>query len=78
MKIGREWEIFRSAEEPLKKRCGKFHEFLVTSCGLGFLFLGRGKMIQVDETQYTGVGKIYAVGDVAGGVLQVEDGAGIG
>lgn len=30
---------------------------------------GRGKMIQVDENQYTGVGKIYAVGDVAGGNL---------
>ena len=27
---------------------------------------GRGKMIQVDENHYTGVGKIYAVGDVAG------------
>ena len=27
---------------------------------------GRGKMIQVDENQYTGVGQIYAVGDVAG------------
>ena len=26
-------------------------------------------MIQVDENQYTGVGKIYAVGDVAGGFL---------
>ncbi|CAJ1374615.1 unnamed protein product, partial [Effrenium voratum] len=31
--------------------------------------LGRGKMIQVDENQYTGVGNIYAVGDVAGGNL---------
>eukprot|EP00434_Breviolum_minutum_P013983 symbB.v1.2.012331.t1/scaffold840.1/size211989/2 len=30
---------------------------------------GRGKMLQVDENQYTGVGKIYAVGDVAGGNL---------
>ena len=30
---------------------------------------GRGKMVQVDENQYTGVGKIYAVGDVAGGNL---------
>ena len=27
---------------------------------------GRGKMIQVDENHYTGVGKVYAVGDVAG------------
>eukprot|EP00439_Symbiodinium_sp_Y106_P079609 s6_g18.t1 len=30
---------------------------------------GRGKMIQVDENQYTGVANIYAVGDVAGGNL---------
>lgn len=31
--------------------------------------LGRGKMIRVDENQYTGVGQIFAVGDCAGGNL---------
>eukprot|EP00913_Durusdinium_trenchii_P011216 g10533.t1 len=31
--------------------------------------LGRGRMIQVDENQHTGVGHIYAVGDCAGGNL---------
>lgn len=30
-------------------------------------------MIQVDENQYTGVGKIYAVGDVAGELASVAD-----
>lgn len=47
-------------------RCG-------TTEGLGLeklgVTIGRGKMIQVDENQHTGVANIYAVGDVAGGNL---------
>jgi len=33
------------------------------------LKVGRGSFVQVDENGYTGVGKIYAVGDVVGGSL---------
>lgn len=33
------------------------------------LKVGRGKMIQVDQNNWTGVGDIYAVGDVVGGNL---------
>lgn len=46
------------------------------SAGLGLeklegegLKIGRGQFIEVDEWGYTGCGKIYAVGDVAGGAL---------
>ncbi|CAK9102028.1 Soluble pyridine nucleotide transhydrogenase (STH) (NAD(P)(+) transhydrogenase [B-specific]) [Durusdinium trenchii] len=47
-------------------RCGSTDGLQLERIGIK---IGRGKMIQVDENQYTGVGKIYAVGDVAGGNL---------
>lgn len=47
-------------------RCGTVEGLNLEKVGIK---TGRGKMIQVDENHYTGVGKIYAVGDVAGGNL---------